>query len=70
MDRKFVESYDVNDFEILTDTGWKDIYEVFKTIPYDVYELTLDDGKSIKCADDHIVFSNGDEVLALRRALS
>ena len=55
IDRKFIESYDVSDYEILTDTGWEDISKVHKTVPYEVFELKTD-GHSIKCADTHIVF--------------
>jgi len=61
MDRKFEEIYNVDDYEILTDDGWKDIRAVCKTIPYDVWELKLVDNKNIKCADDHIVFSDSKE---------
>jgi len=60
--RKFEKIYDVDDYEVLTDDGWKDIQKVCKTIPYDVWELKLEDGKELKCADDHIVFSNDEEV--------
>ena len=60
--RKFEKIYNVDDYEVLTDTGWRDISKVCKTIPYDVYEVTLEDGKNLKCADDHILFSEGKEV--------
>jgi len=57
MDKKFEKIYDVDDYEVFTDNGWKDIEKVCKTIPYNVYEVKLEDGKFIKAADDHIVFS-------------
>lgn len=60
--KKFKEIYDVNDYEVLTDTEWKNVTKVCKTIPYEVFEVTLEDGKSLKCADDHILFSNNEEV--------
>jgi len=62
MDKEFEEIYDVLDYEIMTDTGWKDIKKVCKTIPYDVWNMELEDGKNLKCADNHIVFSEGKEV--------
>ena len=37
--RKFIESYSVNDYEILTEDGWKDITSVHKTIPYDKWTV-------------------------------
>jgi len=60
--RKFEAIYDVEDYEILTDTGWKNIKKVCETIPYNVYKLSLEDGKYLECADDHIVFSEDEEI--------
>ena len=55
VERKFEESFDINDYEILTDEGWQDCVAIHKTIPYTVWQLTT---KSfcLKCADNHIVF--------------
>lgn len=55
VERKFEESFDINDYEILTDEGWQDCVAIHKTIPYTVWKLTT---KSfcLKCADNHIVF--------------
>ena len=65
MERKFEEIYDVDDYEILTDSGWKDVYKAGKTIPYDVWHVILESGKEIKCADDHILFDlNDNEIYA------
>lgn len=35
INHKFIESYDINDYEILTDTGWEDISSIHKTIVYE-----------------------------------
>lgn len=51
---KIIETYDVSDYEILTDTGWEDVTHVHKTIPFDVWRLETDDF-FIECADEHIV---------------
>jgi len=52
----------VDDYEILTDDGWKSIVGVGKTIPYQVYELKTKTHQ-LKCADTHIVYdSSMDEV--------
>jgi hypothetical protein len=59
VNRKFVDIIDVSDFEIETDSGWSDIGKICKTIPYEVWELTTEDGHSLRCADDHIVFLEG-----------
>ena len=54
--KKFIESYDVSDYEVLTDEGWVDIVKTNKTIEYDVWELTTET-HSLSCADNHIVFN-------------
>lgn len=55
-DKKFVESFDISDWEVETDTGWESISHTNKTIEYDVYELTTESGLNLKCADNHILF--------------
>lgn len=54
--RKFIETYDISDWQIETDTGWEDIKEIGKTIEYDEWVLKTKDGFELVCADDHIVF--------------
>jgi len=56
IERKFVDTVDVSDYEILTDSGYSDIDRVMKTIEYEIWHLELDNGYSLECADDHIVF--------------
>jgi hypothetical protein len=55
-DKKFVESFDISDWEVETDTGWESISHTNKTIEYGVYELTTESGLNLKCADNHILF--------------
>lgn len=55
--RKFVESYDLSDYEILTDDGWKDAVSLHKTVPYEAWKLVTEKHDLI-CADDHIVFND------------
>lgn len=58
VDEKFIESYELDDWEIETEDGWKDITHLHKTIKYEVWELqTLT--HSLKCADNHIVMVEG-----------
>lgn len=61
MDKKFVESITISDYEILTDDGFKDVVALHKTIPYQLFKLILEN-KELKCADNHIVFKNDCEV--------
>ena len=59
---KFVESYSIEEYEILTDTGWQDVTHIYKTIPFKVWKVTLENGMYLECADDHLVFINGKEI--------
>ena len=62
VERKFIESFDVDDYEIMTDSGWANIAKVHKTVPYEVWEIRTEK-HSLKCADTHIVFNeDGDEI--------
>lgn len=56
--RKFIESLDLNNLEIETDTGWAPISKIHKTIPYTVWTIETETGKQLECADDHIVFTD------------
>lgn len=58
INRKFIKSYKIDDFEIETDTGWVDIKYLHKTIPYTKYEIKTEKGLYLTCADDHILFDN------------
>lgn len=65
IDRKFIDSIDINDWEIETDTGWKDITHIHKTIEYDEWKLITESGLSLICADNHIIFDeNYQEIFA------
>lgn len=54
-DRKFVETFKVSDYDILTDDGYKPIYAIGKTIPYEVWILKTTN-HDLHCADKHLVF--------------
>jgi ATP-dependent Clp protease ATP-binding subunit ClpC len=54
--KKFTKTWDLNDYSILTDTGFENLKSLHETIPYEVYHIKLADGKELKCADNHIVF--------------
>lgn len=55
-EKKFTKTFDVSNYEILTDDGFKDLVSLHETIPYQVFELKLSNGYALDCADDHIVF--------------
>lgn len=60
-EKKFIEIFDVNDWQVETDSGWEDVIATGKTIKYKVYEIKLENGISLRCADTHIVFKENYE---------
>lgn len=56
MDKKFINSWIISDFEIETDTGWENIVALHETIPYIKYIITTESGLSLEAADRHILF--------------
>ena len=56
IERKFVDSIDLDEWEIETDSGWQDISAIHKTVEYQIYIIKTESGKTLKCADDHIIF--------------
>jgi len=53
--RKFIETLNIENWEVETEDGWKDIMSISKTIKYNVCEIKLDNNLFLKCADTHIV---------------
>lgn len=70
VNRKFIDSISLNEWEIETDTGWEPMASINKTVPYRVYQITFTDFlgtvvETIKCADDHIFIQpSGRQVFA------
>lgn len=56
VNRKFINTWNILDFEIETDTGWVDIVSLNETIPYQKYYIETESGLSLICADDHVLF--------------
>lgn len=54
-DRKFTDTVKVSDYEVLTDNGYKDIYAIGKTIPYEIW-IVKTKNYELKCADKHLIF--------------
>ena len=66
VDRKFIESINVSDWEIETEDGFKAIISSNKTVEYEVYSIKLENGLEIKCADTHILIDeNYNEIFAI-----
>lgn len=61
--KKFIESVNASGISVLTDTGYQPIQASHETIPYDIWKIKTSSGKSLLCADLHILFNkSGDEV--------
>jgi replicative DNA helicase len=53
---KFIEAYEVNDYEVLTPNGWVNIEGIGKTIEFEEYKVITFNDKELICADTHILF--------------
>lgn len=56
--RKFIEQYNVNDYQIETDDGFVDIENFLVTIEYEKYYIKTQNGLELYCADEHILFDD------------
>ncbi len=57
-ERKFIDTIEIDEWEVETDTGWSDIKQIGKTIEYDEWILKTEMGLELTCADTHIVFDD------------
>lgn len=55
--RKFVESYNLNEYEVWTDSGWQNVSALHKTVEYSRWIIKTK-SHYLECADDHIVFTH------------
>lgn len=67
--KKFIETFDVSDWEVETDTGWSDIKEIGKTVEYDEWTVKTIDGLELICADKHILFNDNFEEIFVEQLL-
>lgn len=56
LNNKIQETINAVPFKVKTDTGWTSIVKVFRTKDFTVWKLYLANGKSLTCANNHIVF--------------
>lgn len=56
-DNKFIDRRNINK-TIKTDTGYVNATTIYKTKPYQVYEVIFTDGSNIEGADEHILFTD------------
>jgi len=56
--KKILSSIKVTDIKVETDSGFQPISHIHITQPYQVWDLVLDNGMYLECADNHIIFNN------------
>ena len=56
--KKIIFSQKLNGIKISTDTGFEEVSDIHITQPYKIWEIELENGYKLKCADNHIVFDN------------
>lgn len=54
--KKIVDILPIKNKSVKSDYGFPPISEINRTTPLQRYELILEDGKKLECADDHIVY--------------
>ncbi len=62
---KFIESYSLDDYEILTEDGFKDCIAIHKTIKFKVFEIFTKDF-NLKCADEHILIDENNNQIYVK----
>lgn len=61
--KKLIDSVDISNegLQVLSYDGYHPITHIHKTQPYHIYDLLLENGDKLQCADNHIVFCEGFE---------
>lgn len=57
MNKKFLDSRTIDDWEVLTPTGWVDIKTIHQTVPMKQYTIKTE-SYQLTCADQHILFDD------------
>lgn len=53
---KFIEAYEVDNYQVETPNGWVDIEGIGKTVKYKEHKIILSNGSELICADNHILY--------------
>ena len=63
--KKFTDVISLKNWQVETEAGWEDISSINKTIPYRKYTIETESGKTLDCADNHIIMDkDGNQVFA------
>lgn len=58
IDKKIIRTTDIDNLKVMSDTGWVDVTNIHETQPYKLYDIKLENGYKLTCADNHIIFKN------------
>ena len=58
IDKKIIRTTDIDNLKVMSDTGWVDVTNIHETQPYKLYDIKLENGYKLACADNHIIFKN------------
>ena len=53
---KILESRDLSNIDVWTDSGWQPASHIHITKPFDIWKIKTPSGKFLECADEHLVF--------------
>ena len=58
IDKKILRTSDVRGLKVMSDTGWVDVMNIHETQPYKVWDVVLENGYKLSCADNHRIFKS------------
>lgn len=56
--KKLIYSQSLENIKVMSDSGWVDVSHFHQTQPYKVWNIKLDNGYELDCADNHIIFTS------------
>lgn len=56
-EEKLIKSFELKGIRVANEKGWTNATHIHLTKPFEIYKLTLENGKTLECADQHIVFT-------------
>ena len=60
-EEKLIKSFKLNGIGVANESGWTNATHIHLTKPFEIYKLKLENGLTLECADEHIVFTEGYE---------
>jgi len=66
INKKIIDSINVNKIKIYTPQGFKNITQVHKTQPYMLWKIKTENGLTLEAADNHIIFDSNDNEIFIK----